>query len=173
MSRQKLPSATTASLVDSQVLKFVSRAEQLRLRGQRNYSRYMFIVKGFVDADGPERAQWRKRTLRNLSRTLSGTNVRAVFPVAQLFFGGDSSMTMHRFRNTRHRQTRTSGDKVASTRILPKPLERDLPGTRAAIHTDAVCDGRGASAVRVHDEDLHIEAGAGSRGHEVDVTSVR
>ena len=25
---------------------------------------------------------------------------------------------MHRFRNTRHRQTRTSGDEVASTRIL-------------------------------------------------------
>jgi hypothetical protein len=45
---------------DLQVLIFVSRAEPLRLRGQRNYSRYMFIVKGFVDPDGPERAQWHK-----------------------------------------------------------------------------------------------------------------
>jgi hypothetical protein len=50
--------------------------------------------------------------------TLSGTNVMGLFPVAQPFFDGDSSVTMHRFRNTRHRQTRTSGDDVASTRIL-------------------------------------------------------
>lgn len=41
-----------------------------------------------------------------------------LFPVAQPFFDGDSRVTMHRFRNTRYRQTRTSGDKVASTRIL-------------------------------------------------------
>jgi hypothetical protein len=41
-----------------------------------------------------------------------------LFPVAQSFFGGDSNVTMQRFRKTRHRQTPTLGDKVASTRIL-------------------------------------------------------
>jgi hypothetical protein len=49
---------------------------------------------------------------------LSGTVAMGLFPVAQPFLGGDSSVTLHRFRKTRHRQTRTSGDKVASTRIL-------------------------------------------------------
>jgi hypothetical protein len=49
MPSQIRSSRTTGPPVDSQVLLFVSRAEQLRLRGQRNYSRYMFIVKGFVD----------------------------------------------------------------------------------------------------------------------------
>lgn len=60
MSSQKRPSTIAAEAVDSQVLKFVYRAEQLRLRGQRNYSRYMRITKRLVDPDGPERAQWRK-----------------------------------------------------------------------------------------------------------------
>ena len=60
MSSQKRPSTITAEAADSQVLKFVSRAQQLRLRGSRNYSRYMRITKGFVDPDGPERAQWQK-----------------------------------------------------------------------------------------------------------------
>jgi hypothetical protein len=46
----------------ARILQFVSRVEELRLRGQRNYSRYMFVVKGFVDPNGPERAQWRKET---------------------------------------------------------------------------------------------------------------
>jgi hypothetical protein len=44
------------------VLRFISRAEQLRLRGQRNYSRYMFVVKGFVAEDSIERAQWQKES---------------------------------------------------------------------------------------------------------------
>ena len=60
MPRQIRSSSTTAPPVDSKILQFISRAEHLRLRGPRNYSRYMFIVKGFVDPDGPERAQWQK-----------------------------------------------------------------------------------------------------------------
>jgi hypothetical protein len=31
---------------------------------------------------------------------LSGTVAMGLFPVAQRFFGGDSSAAMHRFRNT-------------------------------------------------------------------------
>src|SRR5688572_3098628 len=49
---------------------------------------------------------------------------------------------------------------------------KDLPGTRAAIHADGAREARGAGAVRVHDEDLHVEPGAGPRRHEVDLTSV-
>ena len=44
----------------AKILPFVSRSEQLRLRGMRNYSRYMLIVKGFVAGDSLERAQWQK-----------------------------------------------------------------------------------------------------------------
>ena len=44
------------------VLRFVSRAEQLQLRGKRNFSRYMRVTKGFVDPDGPERAQWQRES---------------------------------------------------------------------------------------------------------------
>jgi hypothetical protein len=60
MSRQKRSTSTPAPPVDSHALKFVSRAEQLRLRGQRNYSRYMLVVKKFVKSDSLERAQWQK-----------------------------------------------------------------------------------------------------------------
>jgi hypothetical protein len=42
------------------IFKFISRAEQLRLRGQRNFSRYKLITKGFVAVDSLERAQWKK-----------------------------------------------------------------------------------------------------------------
>ena len=49
-------------------LTFVSRAEQLRLRGKRNYDRYMFLTKGFVDPDGPERRQWQKEAAQDSVR---------------------------------------------------------------------------------------------------------
>jgi hypothetical protein len=64
MPRQIRSTSTTAPPADSHALRFVFRAEQLRLRGQRNHSRYMFIVKGFVDPNGPERAQWRKEDVQ-------------------------------------------------------------------------------------------------------------
>jgi hypothetical protein len=48
--------------VAGQTFRFVSRAEQLPLRGQRNYSRYMQLTKGFVAAEGPERRQWQKES---------------------------------------------------------------------------------------------------------------
>ena len=46
----------------AQILAFVSRAEQLRLRGQRNFSRYMLVTKRFVAGDSLERAQWQKES---------------------------------------------------------------------------------------------------------------
>jgi hypothetical protein len=56
----------------SAILRFVSRAEQLRLRGQRNYTRYKLIAKGFVAVDSLERAQWKKEDAEELGVTLSG-----------------------------------------------------------------------------------------------------
>jgi hypothetical protein len=50
------------------VLKFVSRAEHQRLRGQRKYSRYMRINKRFVDLDGPERTQWQRESAQESFR---------------------------------------------------------------------------------------------------------
>jgi hypothetical protein len=46
--------------VRGQLLKFVSRADQLRLRGQRNYGRWKMLTYNFVAANGPERVQWQK-----------------------------------------------------------------------------------------------------------------
>ena len=62
MPRRIRSSSTTAPPADSQVLRFVSRAEQLELRGRRNYDRYMQVVKRFVEADGPQRAQWQRES---------------------------------------------------------------------------------------------------------------
>ena len=68
MSRQLRLSKTSAPRADLQVLRFISRAEQLELRGQRNYSRYMLIVKGFVAGDSLERAQWHKEDAEESQR---------------------------------------------------------------------------------------------------------
>jgi hypothetical protein len=36
--------------------------------GQRTFSRYMLLTKGFVDADGPERAQWQRESAEDVVR---------------------------------------------------------------------------------------------------------
>jgi hypothetical protein len=54
--------------MSAKIIKFVSRSEQLRLRGQRNYSRYMLVTKGFVAGDSLERAQWQKEDARESKR---------------------------------------------------------------------------------------------------------
>ena len=53
---------------NGRVVTFVSRAEQLRLRGQRNYDRYMLFMKRFVERDGPERAQWQRESAEDVVR---------------------------------------------------------------------------------------------------------
>jgi hypothetical protein len=67
MSREQRE-ARTSGTADSQVLRFVSRAEQLGLRGQRNYSRWMLVTKGFVDPHGLERTQWQKEFVQDSQR---------------------------------------------------------------------------------------------------------
>jgi len=54
--------SSAAPPADSRLLTFVSRADQLQLRGQRNYDRYMRVIKNYVSFDGPERAQWQKES---------------------------------------------------------------------------------------------------------------
>jgi hypothetical protein len=76
---------------EATVLRFVSRAQQLRLRGRRNYDRYMLFTKGFVKADGPERAQWQRESLRNLWVTRTGTSSMALSRVARAFSSGDTN----------------------------------------------------------------------------------
>jgi hypothetical protein len=50
------------------VVAFVSRAEQLSLRGPRNFDRYMQVVKGVVAPDGPERLQWQREAAQDSLR---------------------------------------------------------------------------------------------------------
>ena len=74
----------------AQALRFVSRAEQLRLRGQRNYSRYMRINKRFVDPDGPERAQWQRESAQESLRDDEWNRRHGPVP------GGASILRWHR-----------------------------------------------------------------------------
>jgi hypothetical protein len=61
--RQSRSSTSSAAPpADSHVLKLASRAEQLELRGRRNFDRYMRVIKNYVAADGPVRAQWPKES---------------------------------------------------------------------------------------------------------------
>jgi hypothetical protein len=62
MRRRPQPGRTTSPPLDPKVLQFVSRADQLQLRGQRNYDRYMRVIKKHVSFDGPVRAQWQKES---------------------------------------------------------------------------------------------------------------
>jgi hypothetical protein len=71
VSRQLLASTTTTPPVESHVLRFISRAEQLQLRGRRNYNRYMLVTKKFVAADSPERLQWQKESTDEAQRDVA------------------------------------------------------------------------------------------------------
>jgi hypothetical protein len=71
MRRSLRPSGTTALRVDSRVLQFVSRADQLQLRGQRNYSRWKLLTKGFVVADSSERVQWPRESAEESQRDVA------------------------------------------------------------------------------------------------------
>ena len=68
MPRQIGSSDTSAPPADSQVLGFISRAEQLDLRGRRNYDRYIQVTKGFVDPDSLERAEWQRESAEESMR---------------------------------------------------------------------------------------------------------
>src|SRR4029450_4612410 len=62
------PGSTSTPPVDSKVLRLVSRADQLRLLSQRNYGRWKLLTKGFVKADGPERAAWHEESAQECLR---------------------------------------------------------------------------------------------------------
>jgi hypothetical protein len=71
MHRLLRPRRTSVTAVDSNVLLFVSRADQLRLRERRNYNRYMLVVKKFVAADSPERARWQRESAEESRRDVA------------------------------------------------------------------------------------------------------
>jgi hypothetical protein len=52
----------------AKILQFISRAEQLRLRGIRNYSRYMQLTKGLIAPDDAERVRWQRESAEEASR---------------------------------------------------------------------------------------------------------
>jgi hypothetical protein len=60
--------STTSSRVNSGVLQFVSRADQRRIRDQRNYGRWKMVTYGFVVADGPERLAWLRESVEDSER---------------------------------------------------------------------------------------------------------
>ena len=76
------------------VLRFVSRAEQLQLRGQRNFSRYMRITKGSWTLTVPSALSGRGTPLRTPCGMRSGTNVMALSRVARAFSLGESETTL-------------------------------------------------------------------------------
>ena len=92
MPRQIRAISTTGPQADSKVLKFVSRAEQLRLRGQRNYGRWKLLTKGFVKADGPERAAWHQESAQESLRDAEWNRRHGPVPGGRAFFHGDTSV---------------------------------------------------------------------------------
>jgi hypothetical protein len=78
--RQLRSSKTSAPPADSQVLRFISRAEQLNLRGSRNYDRYMQVVKGFMDPDSPERAEWQRESAEDVVRDAAWNQRHGALP---------------------------------------------------------------------------------------------
>ena len=87
------------------IIQFVSRSEQLRLRGMRNYSRYMLVTKGFVAGDSLERAQWQKEYAEESRVTLTGTTAMAVPGGASVLqWQRDYQATREEPRRTAHAQ---------------------------------------------------------------------
>jgi hypothetical protein len=76
---------------EATVPRFVSRAQQLRLRGRRNYDRYMLFTKGFVKADGPERAQWQRESAQESVGDADWNRSMALSRVARAFSSGDTN----------------------------------------------------------------------------------
>ena len=44
------------------IVRFISRTEQLRLRGNRNFGRFKSLTHGLVEPDGAERRQWKQES---------------------------------------------------------------------------------------------------------------
>lgn len=105
MSRQPR-SRRAAPPIDSHVLKFVSRAEELQLRGQRNYNRYMLVIKKLVAADSPERVQWQREAAEESQRDVAWNRRHGPLPggVSVLHWRHDSQATREERHRTAHAQ---------------------------------------------------------------------
>jgi hypothetical protein len=90
--------------MSAKILQFVSRSEQLRLRGQRNYSRYMLFTKKFVEADGPERAEWHRETAAESKRDAEWNRRHGPVPsgASVLQWRHDSQATREERHRTAH-----------------------------------------------------------------------
>jgi hypothetical protein len=71
MRRSLRPSRTTSPPLDPRVLQFILRADQVQLHGQRNYSRWKLLTKGFVAADSFERLQWQRESPEESQRDVA------------------------------------------------------------------------------------------------------
>ena len=85
---------------DSQVLKFVSRRNNSACAASETIRDTCSSSRDSWTLTAPSVLSGIRNPLRNLCRTLSGTVAMGLFPMAQPFFGGDSNVTMHRFRKT-------------------------------------------------------------------------
>jgi hypothetical protein len=68
MFRHPRSSTTTARSPESRVLTFLSRADQLELRGRRNYNRYMLVTKKFVAPNSLEHLRWQRESAEESRR---------------------------------------------------------------------------------------------------------
>jgi hypothetical protein len=92
--------------MSTKILPFVSRSEQLRLRGMRNYSRYMLVTKRFVAGDSLERAQWQKEYAEEARRDADWNRRHGPPPsgASVLQWRHDSQATQEESRRTVHVQ---------------------------------------------------------------------
>jgi hypothetical protein len=95
--------SSTSNRKMATVLKFISRAEQMRLRGARNYSRCMLLTKGFVDLTAPSGRSGTRSPLRNLFVTASGTVGMVLFSAGvTTSFGSPGPVSSKGFRPATH-----------------------------------------------------------------------
>jgi hypothetical protein len=64
----------------ARIVRFISRTEQLRLRGNRNYSRYMQVTKRFVHPMGAERRLWQQESAEESKRDAEWNNRHGPIP---------------------------------------------------------------------------------------------
>jgi len=117
MFRQQRSSTATTPHGISHVLRFVSREEQLRLRGQRNYSRYMLFTKRFVASDSPERLQWQRESAEESQRDVAWNRRHGPVPGgASVFPGAPNTKPVS---GRQHPEGESVGDIVTNVPEIP------------------------------------------------------
>jgi hypothetical protein len=102
----------------NRVLPFHTHAARLHAWSARNFGRFKMKTGPFSHPDPRERARLQREQLEEKTTrpTDGGTSVMGRFLVAQASSRGDKPENLR--RGPSHRQTRTSGDEVESTRML-------------------------------------------------------